>query len=142
MTKYKDYILASVGIILIVSGLILNKIFFEAEKYICTIFYVLLGVGCGMFGHYISKLISKRTLKSSPDIQKQISIEENDERNITIKHRAESKAYHSMIFIFGALLLVFALMGVEMLAILLLVISYLLIVGIAVFYYNKYSKEM
>ena len=46
-----------------------------------------------------------------------------------------------MLYVFGALMLVFALMNVDMWPILLLVAGYLLVVGIFIFYLNKYQKE-
>lgn len=47
-----------------------------------------------------------------------------------------------MVFVFSALLLVFALMGVEMTALLLLVAAYLLVQGYAVYCRVKLEKEM
>ena len=104
--------------------------------------YICIGVGCGAFGHGMGEMISKQTMKSAPDIAKQIEIEKHDERNIEIANRAKGKAYDAMIYIFGALLVSFGLMGLAVYAILMLVFAYLLVVGISIYYRCKYDKEM
>lgn len=104
--------------------------------------YILVGLGCGIFGHGTGNIISQKSLKNSPDIQKKIEIDKNDERNIAIRNRAKAKAYDMMVFMFGALMLSFALMGVDMIAVLLLVFAYLFVMGYSVYYRCKYDKEM
>ena len=47
-----------------------------------------------------------------------------------------------MVFVFGALMVSFALMGIDMTAILLMVAVYLFVVGYGIFYRIKYEKEM
>jgi 4-hydroxybenzoate polyprenyltransferase len=71
-----------------------------------------------------------------------MEIERKDERNIAISNRSKAKAYDLMIFVFGALMLSFALMGVDLVLILLLVFAYLFVVGYGIFYRIKYDKEM
>ncbi|HYF75143.1 MAG TPA: hypothetical protein VD757_01040, partial [Candidatus Nitrosocosmicus sp.] len=75
-------------------------------------------------------------------IEKQLEIDRHDERNIAIGNRAKAKAYDMMIYVFGALLLAFALMDVDMTALLLLVFAYLFVVGYGIYYRIKYDKEM
>ena len=70
-----------------------------------------------------------------------MEIEKKDERNIAIANQAKAKAYDAMVPVFGVLMIVFALMNVAMTPILLLVATYLLVVGVNVFYLNKYQKE-
>ena len=47
-----------------------------------------------------------------------------------------------MLFLFGALMLIFAIMGVDLAAVLLLVFAYLFVHGCAVYYRIKYEREM
>ena len=47
-----------------------------------------------------------------------------------------------MVFVFGALMVAFALMGMDMVAVLLLVFAYLFVVGSAVYYRVKFEKEL
>ena len=107
-----------------------------------TLPYVCVGLGCGIFGHGMGNFISSRTLKNHPDERKQLEIEQKDERNIAIANRAKAKAYDIMTFIFGALMISFALMGIELAAVLLLVFAYLLVHGFGIYYRLKYEKEM
>ncbi len=88
-----------------------------------------IGVGCGFFGHGMGEIISHKLVKKHPEIDQQIKNEKQDEHNITIENSAKAKAFDKMIFIFGTLMLVFVLMGVETVAILLLTFAYLVIIG-------------
>lgn len=137
-----DYVLIIVGAMLLGIGLYLVKCLTNPQGVMLALPYVFIGIGCGVFGHGMGNVISRRALKNSPDIQKQIEVDKSDERNIAILNRAKSRAYDMMVFIFGALMISFALMGVDMIAVLLLVFAYLLVIGSAVYYRCKFEKEM
>ncbi len=70
-----------------------------------------------------------------------MEIELKDERNIAIGQKAKAKAYDLMLFVYGALLLAFVLMRVELYILLALVAAYLLL-AFMIYYINKYQKEM
>ncbi len=137
-----NYITTVVGIVLLFVGLYLVKTIENLKGLMVALPYVCIGIGCGGFGHGMGNLISNKAVKNNPEIQKKIDIEQKDERNIAISNSAKAKAYDLMTFVFGALLLVFALMGVDMIAILLFVFAYLLVHGYAIFYRFKYDKQM
>lgn len=113
-----------------------NSGFWRALPYVC------LGVGAGLLGQGIGRLVQRKALQSDPELARQQEIEAGDERNIQLAQRAKAKAFDLMVFVFSALLLVFALMGVEMTALLLLVAAYLLVQGYAVYCRVKLEKEM
>lgn len=136
-----DCLMAVGGILLVGAGLLLLKTV-AVPQGAAVISYVCIGVGCGAFGHGMGNWISRRALKNSPALQRQVEIEQKDERNMAITNRAKAKAYDMMIFLFGALMLSFALMGIDFMATLLLVFSYLLVVGYGVYYHCRYQKEM
>lgn len=142
MKKAKHYIVTVIGVIILALGLYLVKTIESPQKFLLALPYVCIGVGCGMLGHGISSLISGRILQKHPEIQKQNEINEKDERNIIVASRAKAKAYDLMTYVFGALMVSFALMGVDVVPILLLVFAYLLVHGYAVYYRCKYEKEM
>ena len=104
--------------------------------------YVCIGLGCGIFGHGMGEIINRRAIKNHPDVEKQMKIDRQDERNVAIGNRAKAKAYDMMIFVFGALMLAFVLMGVDLVAVLLLVFAYLFVVGYGIYYRCKFDKEM
>lgn len=137
-----DYISTTIGVILLVAGLFLVKTLVNSQGILRALPYVFVGIGCGAFGHGMGNIISRKAIKNSPDVQKQIEIDRNDERNITIANRAKAKAYDMMTFVFGALMLSFALMGIDMVAVLLLVFAYLFVEFYGVYYRCKYDKEM
>jgi hypothetical protein len=104
--------------------------------------YICVGLGCGTFGHGMGNIISRKSLKNSPTMQKQLEINRKDERNIMIVNSAKAKAYDMMIFIFGALMLSYALMNIDMVVILLFVFAYLFVIIYGIYYRVKYDKEM
>ncbi|HJD21781.1 MAG TPA: hypothetical protein H9915_08210 [Candidatus Gemmiger faecigallinarum] len=104
--------------------------------------YLCIGIGAGALGHGAGALLQRAALKDAPDVQRRLEIENSDERNIALANRAKAKAYDAMVYIFGALMLVFALMRIDLAAILLLVAAYLAVVGVGIYYRCKYDKEM
>lgn len=142
MKKGVYFTITGIGFVLIVAGLCFLKSGEEMQGLMRVLPYVCGGSGCGVFGFGMGKIISHSALKNSQDIQKQMEIEQKDERNITISNRAKGKAYDAMIYIFGSLIVSFGFMNIEEFVILLLVSAYLMTVGISIYYRCKYEKEM
>lgn len=138
----KNVILVLLGIILSVSGIYLVKRNINIEGIMRAFPYICIGIGCGLFGQGMGDFISKKAIQANPSIEKQLEIERNDERNKAISNKAKAKSYDIMTFVFGALMIAFALMGVDMAAILILVFAYLFVQGSGIYYHNKFSKEM
>lgn len=130
------------GLALLIAGLIMLKTVINPQGVMLALPYVCVGIGCGIFGQGMGSIIGHKAIKTHPDMEKQMEIELNDERNITIRTRAKAKAYDMMIFVFGALMIAFALMGVDLINIILLVIAYLFVVVYGVYCRCKYDKEM
>lgn len=137
-----SYIVMVTGILLFATGLILVKTVNNPEDIMLALPYICIGYGCGAFSFGLSNIINDKTLRNRPDLRKQKEISEKDERNITIEHSAKAKAYDIMVFVFGALLLSYSLMGIDMIAILLLVFSYLLVIFLSLYYRIKFEKNM
>lgn len=142
MKKTKNYIMTVLGIVLVLLGLYFIKSVDNPKEFLLALPYVCIGVGCGVFGYGMGNLVSDKAIQNYPDIKRQKEIEEKDERNIAISSRAKAKAYDIMTFVFGALMVSFALMGADMIPILLFVFTYLFIQGYAIYYRCKYEKEM
>jgi len=140
--NYKDYTVAALGLILLVCGLVIIKKVSEPQGIMRALPYIFIGIGCGVFGHGMGEIISYRVVKNNPDILKQIEIEKKDERNIKISNHAKAKAYDMMIYVFGALMVCFALMGVEFVEVILLVCAYLFVIFYGVYCRYRYNKEM
>lgn len=137
-----NYVVMLAGLLLLAGGLVLIKLSDDPQGVLLVLPYVCIGVGCGAFGHGMGEILSRAATKKHPEIQKQIEIEQTDERNVAISNRAKAKAYDVMLFVFAALMLAFALMQVALAATLLLVFAYLLVVGLGVYYRCKFEKEM
>ena len=104
--------------------------------------YVCVGLGCGVFGQGLGELLTRRREKENPEAARQREIEENDERNIVLRDRAQASTFRVMIPVFGTLFLALALMETELRVVLLLVAAYIYICGCSVWYSVKYRKEM
>lgn len=139
MARYAPII---AGLLLLAAGLYLVRTSGDPQGMMRPLPFVCIGVGCGLFGHGMGDMISERAIRSDPKLRRKLEIEKNDERNIAIANRAKGKAFDMMTFVFGTLMLSFALMGVDMIAVLLLVFSYLFVHGSALYYRFKFDKEM
>lgn len=104
--------------------------------------YLCIGAGCGIFGYGAGELLAARAVKGDPALQRRLEVERADERNRAIADRAKGKAFDRMTFVYGALMLTFALMEVELAAVLLLVAAYLFVEFSAVYYRCKLEKQM
>lgn len=140
--KKKYYMVTAAGLLLLGIGFYLLKGVELTNEFLQAIPYVCQGLGCGIFGYGAAQLISEKALSSDPELKKHVEIEENDERNIAIANYAKSKAYDLMTFVFGALMFTFALMDADLVVIVLLVAAYLFVQGSAIYYRQKYEKEM
>lgn len=137
MKKWLDCVCAAGGLLLLGLGAFGIKTWDSlVPAYLCV------GVGCGLFGQGVGGLIRRRALKGDPELARRLEVEQKDERNVALSDRAKARAYDAMVFAFGALMLAFALMGVDLAAVLMLVFTYLLVVGIGVYYRLKLEKEM
>ncbi|MFL0195396.1 DUF6442 family protein [Clostridium sp. WILCCON 0269] len=139
------YITTIIGLLLLGIGLYIVKVVIkpiEPQGIVKALPYICIALGCGIFGRGMDEIISSRAIKNYPEIKKQIEIHVQDERNIAIKNRAKAKGYDMMIFIFGALILALALMGIDLTVVLLLVFGYIFVAGYCIYYRCKYDKEM
>ncbi len=138
----RQIVLGILGLALLAVGLYLAKTIVNSQGIMLALPYVCIGVGCGLFGQGMGGVIERSILKKNPEILKQKEIEVNDERNQEIANRSKAKAYDRMVFVFGALMIAFALMGVDLIAVLLLVFAYLFVIGSGVYYRVKLEKEL
>ena len=125
-----DVVKTVVGILLAAIGFVLLRRYADSQGVMAVLPFVCIGVGCGAFGHGMGGMLSRK------------EIEQKDERNIAISNSAKGKAFDIMLFVYGALMLSFALMQVDLAAILLFVFCYLLVLGCSIYYRVKYEKEM
>ena len=138
----KDSLMIAVGIILLAAGAFLLKTVENPQGVMQALPYICLGCGCGVFGGGIGNLTGRKILEKNPEAKKLKEIEEKDERNRFIGYRAKAKAYDVMISVFGALILVFTMMGMEPAPILMMVCAYLFVVGYGIYYRIKFEKTL
>lgn len=136
------YFLTVAGVVLLAGGVYFIKTIDDPQGILRALPYIFVGLGCVIFGHGIGEIILQSAMKKNPAAAKQLEIEQKDERNLAIANRAKAKGYDLMVFLFGALLFTIALMGIDLIVLLLFVFSYLFILVYSTYYRFKYYKEM
>lgn len=141
-SKLAKYTTITLGLLLLAISLYLIKTAGDPQGIMASLPYVCIGIGSGLFGHGMGNVISARAIQKDPDLQKKLDIEKNDERNLAIANKAKGKAFDMMTYVYGALMVSFTLMDVDMIALLLLVFAYLFVHGFGIYYRIKFDKEM
>jgi len=137
------YIVLSVfGLLILIVGLVLVKTLPDTTGIMRALPYICVGVGTGLFGGNLGTSIKIYILNKNPDIAKKVEIEAKDERNIAISNKAKAKAYDLMQIVFPALILAFALMQIDIYALLVIIVAYLFVSFSVAYYVNKFNKEM
>ncbi|TKC19063.1 hypothetical protein [Robertmurraya kyonggiensis] len=139
---FSAYILTIVGVGLLTGGLYFIIAIENPQGLLGALPYICVGLGCAVFGHGLGEIILQNAMKRAPDAAKQLEIDMKDERNLAIANQAKAKAYDMMVFVFGALMFSFALMGIDLLVLLLFVFTYLLVIVYSTYYRFKFNKEM
>lgn len=140
--KGKEVLMLLIGLAFLLGGFLCLQMVENPQGMMEALPFVCIGCGCGLFGGGFGSLTGKIILDKNPEAKKIKEIEEKDERNQEIGRRAKAKAYDMMISVFGVLVLVFAMIGMEAAPILMLVCAYLFVVGYGIYYRLKYEKEM
>lgn len=136
------YFLTVIGVVLVAGGVYLIKTIEDPQGLLRALPYICVGLGCSIFGHGIGEIIDRWAMKNDSAAAKQLEIDKKDERNLAIANRAKAKAYDMMVFVFGAIILAFSLMGIDLIMLLLLVFVYMFFLGYNSYYRFKYYKEM
>jgi len=143
MNKTMGYVLLTLlGVGLLASGVYFMKSLEDPQGIGLALPYIGVGLGCVMFGHGFGKVVDRLAMNRHPAAAKQLEIDTNDERNTAIAHRAKAKAYDMMIHVFGALIIAIALMGADLIVVMLLAFSFMWILGYHSYYRYKYNREM
>lgn len=133
---------AVLGFLVLAAGLTMITVIQDPQGILLPLPYLLIGIGCGGLGYCGGELIKRKLVQRDPKLVRAIEIESRDERNQMVANKAKAKAYDLMIWVFGLLIFVFALMQVNTLLILILVAAYLFVVSSSVYYTYRFSKEM
>ena len=138
----RDVVLAVGGLLSLAAGLYLIKTIAAPTGILLTLPYILVGIGCGVFGHGVGNLCNRKVLENHPAIAKQQEIEQKDERNVALGNAAKAKAYNAMTYVFGALMIAYALMGVSFAVLLPFVVAYLAVQFYAIYYRLRMEKQL
>ena len=116
MKNKKNLICLLGGLVLWLSGFWLVRRSGISWETLRALPYLMIGIGCGLFGYGVGEMVNRRVLDSNPTLAKEQEIAQKDERNVALANRAKAKAYDLMTYMMAALLLTFALMGVARLS--------------------------
>ena len=129
------------GLLIALAGFFSIRLLDTPENLMRALPYLLIGAGCGLFGHGVGELGRAYALRKDPALQKQLDIEAKDERNVQLANAAKAKAFDLMNYIYAALMLAFALTGESLWVVLPLVAAYLFIEGYAIYQRVKLERE-
>ena len=141
MKNKKNLICLLGGLVLWLSGFWLVRRSGISWETLRALPYLMIGIGCGLFGYGVGEMVNRHVLDSNPTLAKEQEIAQNDERNVALANRAKAKAYDLMTYMMAALLLTFALMGVAMEVVVVLVLAYLAIEFYALYWRQRLEKE-
>ena len=139
---FRHYGIMAAGLLVAVAGIAVLLVVKDVQGVLRVLPYLCVGIGSGLFGQGMGSVISRRKMEQNPEIARQIRIEQKDERNIAVVHRAKAKALDIMLYTFAVLLLALVVIGVSTPVLLLLVFGYVFVIGSEVYYISRYSKEM
>lgn len=142
MKQAKNIGLSLLGFVLIGAGIYMIRTVPDPQGIMRALPFLLVGFGCGIFGHGLGDLLAKKAVQSDPAMARQLEIAQTDERNVMIGSMAKAKGYDMMTYVFGALMVAFALMGAPWTVIIPVVIAYLFVHGYAIYFRVKLEKEM
>ena len=142
MKQAKNIGLRLLGFVLIGAGIYMIRTVPDPQGIMRALPFLLVGFGCGIFGHGLGDLLAKKAVQSDPAMARQLEIAQTDERNVMIGSMAKAKGYDMMTYVFGALMVAFALMGAPWTVIIPMVIAYLFVHGYAIYFRVKLEKEM
>ena len=142
MKQAKNIGLSLLGFVLIGAGIYMIRTVSDPQGIMRALPFLLVGFGCGIFGHGLGDLLAKKAVQSDPAMARQLEIAQTDERNVMIGSMAKAKGYDMMTYVFGALMVSFALMGAPWTVIIPMVIAYLFVHGYAIYFRVKLEKEM
>jgi hypothetical protein len=137
----KGLLLLMVGLLLFACGIWLIRTETNLEGTLLTLPYILIGLGCGMFGHGLGNIVEVIVKRKYPELRKRDEINAKDERNIMVSSRAKSKACDLMGYVYAALLLAFALMGTSFKVLIPMVVVYLFVNGYSIYWRVRFEKE-
>lgn len=72
--KGMDYIITLLGLLLLGTVSFLIKVFTDPQGIMRALPYLCIGLGCGTLGHGIGNIVSRKSLKDSPTLQKQMNV--------------------------------------------------------------------
>ena len=142
MKRAKNVWLSVLGFALIAAGIYLIKTVPDPQGIMRALPFLLVGFGCGIFGHGLGELLAKKAAEADPETARRMEIDQADERNVMIGSLAKAKGYDMMTYVFGALMVSFAVMGASWTVIIPMVIAYLFVHGYAIYFRCKFEKEM
>lgn len=141
-SKIIKYTIIICSLFLLTMGLFLIKISNNPQGVMKALPYVCIGIGCVLFGYGMEYVLYEQTINKEPKLKKILDIEKReDERSEAIKNKAKRKAFDMMTFVFGALMISFAIIEIDTVAIFLLIFAYLFIHGFEICYYIKIYKK-
>ena len=99
MKRAKNIWLSVLGFALIAAGIYLIRTVPDPQGILRALPFLLVGFGCGIFGHGLGELLAKKAAESDPETARRMEIDQTDERNVMIGNMAKAKGYDMMTYV-------------------------------------------
>lgn len=142
MKKSTGYLLTGLGLLLLAGGLYLIKAMPDGQAVAGVVPYLLVGIGCGLFGHGVGNLCNAAVLRRDPQLAQQQEFAAKDERNVTLSNMARARGFNAMTYVFAVLMLAYGLMGVDFSVLIPFVLAYLGVQFYAVYCRLQLEKQL
>lgn len=103
---------------------------------------ILIGLGAGLVGMAGAQLITQRVIERNPALQKKVSTEQFDERNIQVNNCAKAKAFDFLQFLALPFFLILVLADVRLWVVLLAIGFYLADWAVYLWFLDKSMKDI
>ena len=137
--KTGQLLFSALGALIALGGFFLM---FMPDRTNTAIPYIMIGVGCGLFGHQFGAFLAHRAEQRDPVMAKRLRVEAEDERNQEIVRRAKAAAFELTAYVFGLLCFIFLLMGEGARVILPLVGGYFFLTGYSIWQQVRLQKKI
>lgn len=139
--KAKSILQIIIGLICIFIGNFATSYFFDTKSIRVTM-YILSVAGIILLSRGINHFYINRMKEKSPDIYRNIVIEETDERTVQIKQMAKSKTYDITIFLMLLVMFSLCIIGESLLTALLFGVVLALSGALYLYFRFKYEDHM
>lgn len=102
------------GLILLAVGLLLKFLNSTVEDVILSLTFIMIGLGAGLIGASLAKILVESMIKRDPVLAKQYEINEKDERNVRLREKAGYASWYMTLLMLALITFVFLVLDYKL----------------------------